>query len=418
MANWGVGIGAFADGIVRGMSLGRQVKDAWQQGEIDKLTRDGLEQAKVSRQQQVDGAVQAFDKTIPGQTDMNGGGVLANPAAAGIETKANPNPSPIDGLATTAGDVLGLPKEAAPLKAAKKAMFKVGDREFDTEADARKAAEADAAPLMDFFMRDAAPKIRDTYIAQGKIEQAERFGSWIEESNTKAGMRAWSQAVSAAQLGNYETAAKKLVKAYNTPGYFDDGYEAVDAEIVKDDKGNVTGFRVKVKGKDGKEYTQDYANTEDMLAVGLGMLSPQARFDAIYKESLAAKKAKLESAAELAKEGRQEAKEFRKIKYNAEVDARLESFKSSLRKSEESHKAQYKDGPGGKGEYRASRSPEDLAGDIQKILMDDYNFKRLPPAEQQAEIWRQVQAVYPNAKPGQSRNVVGGSGVPLLDLGD
>lgn len=442
MANWGIGIGAFSDGIVKGMALGKAIKETRDQAQIEKLTKGGMEQAKLAREQAVNGAVQTLPNPgdmggqgvmAPGQAaaaagpgqmpatgDMGGRGVMAPAAASGIGGPATPA-NPLEGLATP-NDVLGLPKEGTPKPPElTKTPFEVEGRKFATKDEATKAADADAAPVMDFFMRDAAPKIRDAYIAQGKIEQAEKFGTWIEDTNTKTGMRHWSQAVSAAQAGDYDTAARKLVKAYNTPGYFDDGYTAGDAELMKDDGGNVTGFRIKMKGKDGKEHSQEYANTEDMIAAGMGLLSPQARFKAVYDESMAAKKAKLESASERAKEERQQERELGKIKYTAEVNSRVEKFKSDLRKSEESHKAQFKTGPDGKkNAYRPSRSPEDLAGDFRKILIKDYSFQRLKPAEQDAEIWRQVQSIYPGAKPGQPRDVAqeqgagDAGGVPIV----
>lgn len=425
-ANWGIGIGAFADGLSRGMGLRKQIDERNEERQIKKLTKQGMAEAEAARQKSIDGAI----TTVGDVPVLNTDGTEAQPAApaAGAPAAApaagdkinEPSQAKVAGIAAEQGitpqdDKAAAPAASAPAAAGieapkKKSAFKVGDREFGSMEEARKAAEANARPIMEFFMRDAAPKIRDAYIAQGKIEQAETFGKWIEDSNTKTGMRYWAKAVSAAQMGDYDAAARHLVGAYNTPGYFDDGYQAGKAEIIKGEDGKAAGFRVTIKGKDGKEHTQEFKGVDDMLSVGIGMLSPQARFDAIYKESLEAKKAKLQEAGEQAKEARKEAAEQRKIKFQAETQARLDKYNSYLRRAEESHRANVR-GKAGSGDYRPSKSDEDLAADVYHDLKDDYNFKKMTPDEKKAAIADEVRAIRESISGGDD-------GVPLLDFGD
>lgn len=449
-ANWGIGIGAFANGIGEGIELGEKIKKVRQEREIEKLTKQGMKDAEAKRQESISGSIStvgdvpvvdlegnAGAQQQPAETGMRKTAAAGEPAPAPQTLRATPEqiaaakrenlPATPEQIASAkpqgvsaASDGIGgtspeKPAAASPAAAGiegppRPRAWTVDGKEYGSAAEARKAAEANAAPVMDFFMREAAPKIRDAYIAQGKIEQAEKFASWIEDSNTKTGMRHWSRAVSAAQMGDYDAAARNLVKAYNTTGYFDDGYQAGKAEVIKGEDGNATGFRVTLKGKDGKEHTQEFKGTEDMLAVGLGMLSPQARFKSIYEESLAAKKAKLEDANEQGKEARKEAADQRKMKFQAETQARLEKYKSELRRAEESHRANVR-GKAGSGDYRPSKSDEDLAADVYSALKDDYQFKKMTPDEKKQAIADEVRAIRESVAGGDTE-------APLLDFGD
>lgn len=45
-ANFGIGVGAFADGLTRGMGLGREIKQARNERQIDTIRKEGLSQAR------------------------------------------------------------------------------------------------------------------------------------------------------------------------------------------------------------------------------------------------------------------------------------------------------------------------------------------------------------------------------------
>lgn len=289
-ANFGIGIGAFAQGLQNGIGLGKQLREVKDDNEIRKLTKEGMEQAKQDRAKTVD------DSIIQQAPRMEQGTGVLTPAASGINAEGATNMDPVAKAQGTVDAMLNGNMTVAPIEQpAKPKGFKVGNREFDSREEAFKYADKQADSVYDFFNKTAAPKIRDAYMQQGKIEQADQFNTWLEDRGTKQGMKSWSRALTAAQVGDVDGFATNLVKAYNAPGYFDDGMKASAAEVLRDKEGKAAGFKVTLKDAEGKENVQQYDNIDDMIQVGLGMLSPQARFKAYYDESLMSKKNRLEA---------------------------------------------------------------------------------------------------------------------------
>lgn len=214
-ANFGIGVGALADGLVKGMQIGRGIKQARKER--------ALEEAST----------QAFD-------------------------------------------------------AAKQAQ----------QADIQTGAEA--KPLMDYYMKVAAPRVRDSYLQNGDIQAAKTWGDWIKNDQVQKGMASWAAGVRAAQQGDHEGFLKHFTDAYNNNGYFDDGVQAVGSKVLKDDKGNVNGFEVTLRGKDGKDNVQRFDNIEDVYRTGLTFMSPEK----VFEYGMGQIKAASEARAKLAEEDR------------------------------------------------------------------------------------------------------------------
>ena len=135
-ANIGIGLNALTSGFVRGLSLGKELKNIRNERELEMARREGLEAAQKQREQDISKLIQE----------------------------------------------ISLPSDAGPTRG-----FQVGDMTFTNQDEARKAAEARVDSTADYFYRDYAPKIRDTYIAQGDVDKATK---WDEIIRSERGRRA------------------------------------------------------------------------------------------------------------------------------------------------------------------------------------------------------------------------------------
>lgn len=380
-ANFGIGLGAFAQGLTNGMQLGRQVRDARNDNKMRKAREQGMADAKAARSSAIDSLIQT-------------------------------------GSAPNADNTMTVP------------TYQVGGQSFADEGSARKAAEGKVGSLDDYYQRVAAPKIYEQYL-EIDPEKAEAWRAWNEQKQVKAGQRHWAQAVMKANMGDFDGFGQELVKAYNTRGYFEDGTEVKDWKTLKDDKGNITGAQLTFKGPDGKEFSQVINGMDDAYRVGAFMMSPENVFNTGWSEIQAAKKAQIEMAKEdrkfqrdVALEDRRESgrvsrqqsqndaalertvigKQMDSANKTAAVDAKVAALK----------KAGYSDAfinealPAmlGIGEYKKAAAPEEVRRMLhQARLSSDYNYARKSPQEQAAVIEQDMQLIN---GPQQRRNPMAG----------
>lgn len=368
-ANFGIGVGAFAQGLSSGIDTGAKLHGLMQQGKLRKARESGMADAKAARQSAIDGLVQVGSASSP------------------------------DGQMT-------MP------------TYQVGDQSYGDETSARKAAEGRVGSLDEFYSKVAAPKIYEQYL-EIDPEKAEAWRAWNEAKEVKRGQKHWAQAVMKANMGDFEGFGQELVKAYNTRGYFEDGTEVKDWQTLKDDKGNITGAKLTFKGPDGKEYSQVVNGMEDAYRVGAFMMSPENVFNTGWQEIQAAKKAQLQMAQDQQKfqqniyrddrkaanqsvlqEQRDAAalertvtgKQMDAANKTAAVDSKVAALK----------RAGYTDAfindalPAmlGIGEYKKAAAPEEVRRMLhQARLQSDYNYSRKTPEEQAAIIQQDMQLI-------------------------
>jgi hypothetical protein len=157
----------------------------------------------------------------------------------------------------------GLPPPAAPSK-----QFMVGGLGFDTREAATKQAEKEAPTVMEFFVKQAVPKIQEGYLAQGDPAKAE---------------------------------ARHVFKLYQN---YDDGVTPLSHESVKNKDGQVTGFNVKLKDDATGEERSQFIDKEALVEMGLSALSPPAMFELQYKKQSAADAARMAAASAELKDAR------------------------------------------------------------------------------------------------------------------
>ena len=78
---------------------------------------------------------------------------------------------------------------------------------FDAAKQAQQAditTGAPAKPLMDYYMKVAAPRVRDAYLQNGDVQTAKVWNDWIRSDGVQKGMASWAGAVRAAQQGDHD----------------------------------------------------------------------------------------------------------------------------------------------------------------------------------------------------------------------
>lgn len=382
-ANFGIGVGAFAQGLSSGIDTGVKLHGLMQQGKLRKARESGMADAKAARQSAIDSLVKV-------------------------------------GSTANADNTMTMP------------AYNVGDQSYGDETSARKAAEGQVGSLDEFYQKVAVPKIYEQYM-EIDPEKAETWMRWNEEKQVRQGQKYWSQAIGRANAGDFDGFGKYLVKAYNTRGYFDDGTEVKDWKTLKDDKGNITGAQLTFKGPDGKEFTQVVNGMEDAYRLGAFMLSPENVFNTGWSEIQAAKKAQLEMAKEDRKFQRDVYRDDRKAANQSALqsqrdDAALErtvtgkQMDAANKSSAVNQKVELLKRNGfsddwiaqnlpailGIGEYKKAAAPEEVRRMLhQARLSADYNYSRKTPQEQAAIIEQDMQLIY-GSQPQQRSNPLSG----------
>ena len=170
---------------------------------------------------------------------------------------------------------------------------------FDAAKQAQQAdidTGAEAKPLMDYYMKVSAPRVRDAYLQNGDIQTAKVWSDWIQSDGVQRGMSSWASAVRAAQQGDHAGFLKNYVDAYNNIGYYDDGLQAVASKQLTNNKGETTGFEITFKDKKGKETTQKFEDMEQIYSTGLTLMSPEKVFEQGMSQLKAAQELRIKDA--------------------------------------------------------------------------------------------------------------------------
>lgn len=398
MANLGIGLGAFLNGINQGTQAYESIESARDRKRLRDIAKDGTAQAQANRAADVEKAV-----TV-GSADQNG---------------------------------MTVP------------TYTVGNKSYANQDEAMKAADKDVGTFMDYYSKTVLPQYQQHWMETGQVDKAQAMDRWMESEDVKKGTKAWAGAVRAFQMGDSAGFKENLMKAYNQNGYFDDGMEATKIEDINNDKGQLLGYAITFKGPDGKETTQSY-DGDDVAKLGLQALAP----DKVLEYGFDQLKQRNALQAALAKEQRGLSSDMLKIDANNQARVGQLAYASQLRRQENAEKVTAQ-GAGKKvaeanaiatalsangmpqemvralypqllGVERASKSSRDrLDGYIDTMAKADMDFAQLPVSEQVAraqklmeEIDGAARAQTPAAQaPAQraANPVQSGRGVPVFD---
>lgn len=379
-ANFGLGLAGFAQGLNSGIDAGTKIGGLINQGKIRQATKQGLEDAKAARQADIDKQVQV-------------------------------------GAAPSADNSMTVP------------AYQVGDQTYADQGGAQKAAAKNVGDLDEYFQKVAAPKIYEEYL-QVDPEKAQVWKDWSENQQVKAGMKHWAQAARSAAMGDFDGFGKNMVKAYNAQGYYDDGVTAKSFATKKDKDGNVIGATLTFAGPDGKEFSQDFDGSDDVIRAGLNMLSPQQTFEAGYKEQLAVKQAQIaanqaqakfsnqvaledhKAANQQAMQDRKDASALDRLKTGKELDALNQREKIALQTAAQQA-------------YKRATSPQEakrmLITSMQGKFVDSFGQPTKTPEEMNTLADQLLEQIYPQggqrapaARPG---NPLSGGLMPSAQAG-
>jgi len=166
----------------------------------------------------------------------------------------------------------------------------------------------------------AAPKVVDHYLSTGRVAEAEAFQAWIDDSATKAGMESWAKGVFAASRGDDEAFMSHMMDAYDSAGYYDDGYtiDRKESGFIRNDEGGIIGAKITLRDRAGQVSVQEFDGIEDIYQFGINFLSPEAVFEQAMQAVAGADAARAEDrrhqrALELAEARRSGGDEFDKV---------------------------------------------------------------------------------------------------------
>lgn len=291
------------------------------------------------------------------------------------------------------------------------------------------SAGKDGTPLMDYYMKVAAPRVRDAYLQNGDEQGAMGWDKWINDDKVQKGAKFWANGVMAAQRGDHQGFLDNFIKSYNSHGYYDDGTTATGGEVLKDKDGNATGFKITLKDKDGNERTQQLNNMQDIYQSGLAVVSPETVFQFGRSEVDRIKNTKAQIAIEQSKFNRSAAlkqidanNKFKLADFKADADISRDNNKANNDIAIESHKQKLGLGndPVSKANamsralkehagwddakirqaypvflevYRQSKSPQDqLSSTIELLSKNDMDFVDLSPQDKVAKAQELIDA--------------------------
>lgn len=382
----GYGFAAIADGISKGMVLGKKIRSAYDEAQLRKTTQEGMEQAKAQRQADLEAAVRPVETG-----DMQG---MRNEMAAlqGIGSAATPQKAPPLSLnptenapyqpkapeINTSGPLAGagLPEKSTRPTG----KFMADGKEYGSRDDAMKAVDANADSLMTYFNKTAGPKVQELLMSQGRVDQAEAWGKYLGEGATKQGMKHWASAVAHMQAGNMDKAADFLTKAQNVQGY-GTGLKIAGIKQRKGDDGSVQGVTVEYEGEDGKKASQDFASIEDLTQFGVSALNPAKQFE----YWLGQKKRAEDLRAEAAKQRAEDTKDANKQARAFGFDIGKQNNQGRINRANKEAELQSRSalGIGENGGIRASMSNSDREYRLHETLLKtNMDYLEMNPQEQ------------------------------------
>lgn len=133
-----------------------------------------------------------------------------------------------------------------------------------------------------FWSTYAVPKLSQTYLANGDLDNARKVQEWGDSAEAKAGGKLAMGALLKAQTGDTDGALADVIKAGQMKGYIDHGYEVLGHDSIAAPDGSVAGYRLRLKTPDGKEVEQDVQKA-DMPRLIATFLNPEAAWDSQVK---------------------------------------------------------------------------------------------------------------------------------------
>lgn len=197
------------------------------------------------------------------------------------------------------------------------------------------------------------PKYYQQYLQNGDVEKANAFRTYMQNENVQQGLKYGSSFMRAVQMGDAEGAMGSMVKLFNQPGYFENGWSAVNAKLTRDKDGNAAGMDITLKNDaTGETTTHTFKTLEDAYRTVMPFTDPKNVFDYATQQIAASTKAK----AEVQKEEREWNRDVAKMGLQQGYTLESQANQSQLRRAEEAEKQR---NGGGSKKVLEARAAED-----------------------------------------------------------
>lgn len=336
MANFGIGLGAFLNGVANGANAYANIKDLASRSKMRDAQVADMEQQRADKQQYRSILKQnGADATAARQQDIN------NQISTGTDATGQPT-------------------------------YSVAGKSYANQAEATAAAEGQVGGFLDYWKKTAAPKLQQYWVENGDIDKAQNFSKWMEDSNVQEGMKNWANMARSFQVGDREGFLTNLNKTLTTSGYYDGAVQPIEASEKTNDKGQLLGYTVKFRDKGtGKESTQDF-DSDDIQKLAVTGLSPSQIYSQGVDDMRAAK------AARAAAVKTQDERQWEATKMDRQQQNTLESQanQSQLRRAEKVEEKRLGLGDASKDPLAKAKATESYLRD--KGYSDDYIKKNAP----------------------------------------
>ncbi|MCE7797849.1 hypothetical protein LWE61_14955 [Sphingobium sufflavum] len=364
--SFGMGLGAFMNGVQGGLKLGQQVRGVIDDRKTRKMERSAIEDARAARERDI-------------------GDLTRGPA---------------------------IPADPSGMIDEKGAVRKIEDTDLPISRD---EAEKKVGSFMDYYRSTSVPKLIEGYIQRGENDRAAHFQQYLDSEDGKARTKDWSVAAQRFAMGDHEGGFKRLADLNGRIGNGMDlvGHEQIMQPIYEDrtDKktGKTTkvqtgteatgGWRVKWKDSDsGKEFSQDFASSDDFARTALWATSPEQQVTASLAELRAAQAARAKAVADAAGDRRQFGYDIGKLRAKGVIDDQAAGREAQRTASRDATLHGYRmeedvNGAQASAAYRAPpadsvETPEDVRKSLENITKrlseSDPSFYKLSPEEQTA----------------------------------
>lgn len=281
LSDIGIGLGALTHNLAGGLLVGRGIKDARNRNELERISREGLEQAGAQREQDITQIIQDMGAT------NEGGSIMAYDPDKG---------------------------------------------RFVADPETRKRAESLVGSQNDYFMQHTAPQIRDTYLAQGNLEMAKEWDEHVKSDKGRRAINDWMKSWTALNAGDVDGGIKGFANYMSE--YIDPSLQYVSHAAVEGQPGQ---FNVTFKNrKTGKEIVTPI-DEQSVFRLGAAY-NPQTLFNMEYNERLSASKARAKDAGDERKFNREQMgrerieilKDQLKRQYGAAGDGLAENYRKGM----------------------------------------------------------------------------------------
>ncbi|WP_036289526.1 hypothetical protein [Methylosinus sp. PW1] len=272
MANIGLGIGSFINGLTSGVNAARQWDQADQLQKIRERQLSIMENQdrRAEDKAKLDAENNAQDRKWK-QEDRDS-----------VEEEKTKN---------------------EPIKDAQRKSILTGLNDASAERDAKSAAgsaaqkEMDANPgkygsFEDAYRAVAVPKIQQHYLSRGETDKADAFGKWSNDKRTEAGIKSFGNFSNSIAVGDWGGATKHLQSIFDDPAYMAPHGYKIGVEPIRDDSGKQIGVRGTTTGPDGQTQTKDFTDPGQLYQFVSPIINPHSAFEwakTVHDNEIAAK---------------------------------------------------------------------------------------------------------------------------------